>query len=322
MSGKAWALANMFKKVAEPSPVDVAGWLGALRLGTAQKMGELELWPLVHPHAVADPDLMAAEAIKAGLLDVQEKDGGVVQELMATNRAPKPVILFEGEVLLGAKQNRMIAHTIVIAPGATVVVPVGCVEQGRWYWATRHFDSSDRVADSSMRRVSKPSVMHALRHYGSARLNQGILWSEVDAVSAREAVTSETGDYAAVLRKRAAEEEAFAAGVKPVDRQVGMMAVREGVLLALDVVGSSGTWQGVSHRFVRSLVPESKPGMRGLPARRKSAPDWLGSLCSARIERRPAVGLGHDVTLADDGLIGSGVWLGDRPAHISVFLTH
>jgi hypothetical protein len=31
------------------------------------------------------------------------------------------------------------------------------------------------------------------------------------------------------------------------------------------------------------------------------------------------VGLGRDVTLEGDGIMGSGVWLDGRPAHLSVF---
>lgn len=319
MSGKAWALANMFRKGAEPSPVDVAGWLKGLHLGTVQRAGELELWPLIHPAAAREADLLAAEAIASGLLEVTEKDGGTVQELMATNRGPKPVILFEGEILLGAKQNRMVAHTIVIAPGATIVVPVGCVEHGRWSWRTHGFTSSERVMEPRVRRSSKPHVMQALRQSGRARVDQGTVWDDVERVFACEGASSETGDYNEVLKKREEEEEAFAAAVKPVDRQVGLMAIRHGVMVALDLVGSAGTWQGVSSRFARSLVPESKPGTTRTAPHGKSALEWLGALSSVRIQQQPSAGLGQDVTFGDDGVIGSGVWLGTRPAHISAF---
>lgn len=321
MSGKAWATANMFRKTAAPPPAgaDVGAWLAGLQLGAAQKAGELELWPLLHPAAEAEADLLAPEAIAAGVLQVTEKDGGTVQELTAANRGPRPVILIEGEVLLGAKQNRMVAHTIVIAPGATVVVPVGCVEKGRWTWRTREFVSSDRVMDSEARSRAKWDVINALRQSGFARVNQRKVWDAVDEIVACEGVQSDTTDYNEVLRKRAAEDEAFARTVEPVDRQVGLMAIRHGVMVGFDVVGSAATWRGVSARFLRSLMPESKPGRTRAAVRRMTAPEWLTSLNSVRIERKPSAGLGEDVVFADAGLLGSGVWLGSRPAHISAF---
>jgi len=39
----------------------------------------------------------------------------------------------------------------------------------------------------------------------------------------------------------------------------------------------------------------------------------------SHIARRPALGLGADFELSAEGAIGSGVWLGDRPAHFSGF---
>ena len=305
MAGKEWARAHLFKPgggVAAAS-MDLAGWLGALRLGAPQRIGALELWPLLHPGAALEADLLATDAIAAGLIDVRERDGGTVRELVFTSRAPRPVILFEGEVLLGAKQNRMVAHTVVIAPGATMVVAVGCVERGRWRWTSPGFSGSGCIAQPSLRR---------------AAADQQRLWAEVDCAMEMEGVSSPTSDYHHLRRQRAAEEEAFAR-VVPLDGQVGVMALRDGLLVGLDVVGSAGTWRGVAGRIVKSLMPEARPAPPGPQTKGRAAREWLDALRAARVQRRRAQGAGEDVTLEAAGFIGSGVWLDGRPAHVSAF---
>ncbi len=323
MAGKDWARANLFKAaggVAEaPPPVDPAAWLAGLQLGPSQTLGALELWPLIHPEARLEPDLLAPEAISAGLLDVREKDGGTVQELIATNRSPRPVILFEGEILLGAKQNRMVAHTVVIAPGATIVVEVGCVERGRWAWTASGFTPSDCMAEAALRRSAKMSVAAARASSGRVMLDQHALWNEVDAALECEGVRSQTSDYHEVSRRRSAEEEAFAR-VTPLERQVGVMALCDGALVALDVVGSAGTWKAVSGRIVRSLLPESRRSVVRTSCAR-SAGQWLATLRAADVTLHPGSGLRHDVALGGDGLLGSGVWLEGCPAQLSAFPT-
>ena len=42
---------------------------------------------------------------------------------------------------MGAKQNRVINVTVLVAAGVKFVLPVSCVEAGRWRYQSRHFES-------------------------------------------------------------------------------------------------------------------------------------------------------------------------------------
>jgi hypothetical protein len=70
---------------------------------------------------------------------------GSVPDLCLVNDADRPVLLLDGEELRGAKQNRVLNLTILAPARKTIVVPVSCVEQGRWAHRSAAFSSSDHV---------------------------------------------------------------------------------------------------------------------------------------------------------------------------------
>ena len=74
----------------------VGAWIAALGLGSPVKRSGLELVPLVSRRAGGVADLLAHQALAAGGLEVVEKDGGVVQQLLARSRSPVPILILEG----------------------------------------------------------------------------------------------------------------------------------------------------------------------------------------------------------------------------------
>ena len=300
----------------------VRQWMAGLSLGTPQRIGTLDVIPLLRACVTGDADLLAHEALADGTLEVLEKDGGVVQELLARNKAPRPVVIIEGETLVGARQNRIVAHTVVVGPGREVVVPVGCMEQGRWHFTSAGFASGASPSEWKVRREIKSSVMKRRSEGHPAALNQSALWDRVEQELVSASVESSTADYHELVSRRMGEAESRLSGVRPVEGQVGLLALSDGLLVAIDLVGSAATWGHLAERALRSLLPaasDPEASASRVGARRQSAKEWLEVLGAARIARRPAIDLGDDFELAADGLIGSGVWLDGHPAHLSVF---
>ena len=66
-------------------------------------------------------------------------------ELSFENPSAEKILLVDGDELVGAKQNRILNLTILVGAGQKVVIPVSCVEQGRWRYRTAEFASAGRT---------------------------------------------------------------------------------------------------------------------------------------------------------------------------------
>ena len=61
------------------------------------------------------------------------------------------MLLLDGEELVGAKRNRILNTTVLVAKSARVGIPVSCVEQERWAYTSPRFAAGDASLYASAR---------------------------------------------------------------------------------------------------------------------------------------------------------------------------
>ena len=104
-----------------------------LRPGKAVQFEGLQVTPLFSGHQFERDYVLLDDGISSGDVSIREvSEQGSVPELALDNRGLRPVLAFDGEELLGAKQNRILNLTILAPAGKITVIPVSCVEAGRW----------------------------------------------------------------------------------------------------------------------------------------------------------------------------------------------
>src|SRR4051812_24640532 len=134
-------------------------FIGRLKIGEALTFNGLVIKPILVETDFALPFLTLEEALEKDVIEITEKsEDGSVPELLVKNKGDWDIIILEGEELRGAKQNRIVNTTIIVSAGADIVVPVSCVEQGRWHYTSRKFSAGENVLYSSLRKKSHSSV--------------------------------------------------------------------------------------------------------------------------------------------------------------------
>ena len=125
-------------------------------VGDGLEIGGLCVFPLTSVNVDGPAYLTGPEAYGAGMIEVNELDPPVVPFVAITNLADVPILLVEGEMLVGGDQNRTMNVTVLCPPLARTVVPVSCVEAGRW-GARRSMSASRRHAPGSLRAMKTPT---------------------------------------------------------------------------------------------------------------------------------------------------------------------
>ena len=137
------------------------------------------------------------EALPRGLSITEISDAGSVPELAVINPLDETVLLYDGEELVGAKQNRILNVSVLVGAGAKLPIPVSCVEQGRWNRSSVDFDAATHISHAHLRRRKAEMLAAQPMARGVA---QSEVWSEIGEKQERMSVASPTGANARHVR--------------------------------------------------------------------------------------------------------------------------
>src|SRR5262245_27530189 len=197
--------------------------------GTEVTFNSLTIVPLLGTSS-SGPDYDTLDAALArGTLQITEvTESGHVPEIKVLNTGERPVLIIDGEELVGAKQNRTVNISILIPPAADVIVPVTCVEAGRWDRQSRGFSSSSRTHYAAGRAAKSAQVSESLRREGVARADQSQVWEGIAEKSMRLGTSCPTGAMAKMFEDHSQAVESFVGGLPVVAGQVGAVFILNG----------------------------------------------------------------------------------------------
>ncbi len=287
--------------------------------------GPLHLFPLVGGPVEEDGLALLGEALVGGWLRVEELDeGGSVPELRVVNLGDVDVLILEGDELVGAKQNRAVNSSVLVAAGSELVLPVSCVERGRWSRRSRTFASGGATPHLSLRHLKSRSVYASLRRGRGHRSDQGAVWREVDRLAAFHGSHSPTE---ALQDTRAGVSERLAAFGDLPDR---LPENARGVVVALgdepallEVLAGPRSFAEVSKKLLAGYALEAlEHGGEDEPPGPPDVEEFVGRVArvaAARQERHGTVGAGADVRFEAEGVSGYALVAGGRLLHAAAF---
>jgi hypothetical protein len=302
----------------------MAEYFKGMEFGELQQFDEMAVLPVFTSNIGSIEYLTLKEAIGEKLIDITEiDDSGVVPELEVRNNVEIPVLLLDGEELLGAKQNRIVNTTILLKEKSETIIPVSCVEQGRWSDTSKNFMYSDRIASYQLRNVKSASVKKSVENLGRYSSDQRAVWDEVHKLQDKTEVHSPTSAMGDVYEAKSYDLESYIKVFELVEGQKGLLVFINGEIIGLDVISSRSAYKILHKKLIKSYALDSmvQKGDKKIVSNINLdlVDKFLKEIMKSEESKNESVGYGYDYRFASASYIGSTLVFNDEVIHASFF---
>ena len=181
-----------------------------------------------------------SKAIKEKLLEVKEfTEAGSVNNLIVLNQADRFVFLMDGDILVGAKQNRVLNTSVLLAPKSKTQIPVSCIEQGRWNYVSAKFDAANHAAPHALRSLKAEAVRMNLMHHKTFDADQGEVWRRVGEYEHAHKHHSHTGNLSELYAHNQPSIDEILKSFKPKKGSNGVSIYRGKSFCGMDIFNRS-----------------------------------------------------------------------------------
>ena len=296
------------------------------KLARKQSYKNVTLFPLLAPETTTPDYLTLEQALEQNLVEVSELDqAGSVPELKLLNKGKNKVLIVEGEELVGAKQNRIVNATFLVAAATETIIPVSCVEQGRWRYASDRFNSGNKMMHASLRRNHQTRVRESLKQGRGYQSNQGEIWEDISAKLDRMKVAAPTRAMADAYDSYADMLSDYLEKFTLIECQVGAVFAIDGQVLGLESFGCTDTFSRFFDKIVKSYALDaldSRKSTHSISVAPEAARRFIQSTAKGKTERHPTLGLGEAMTIESRVVSGAALTEKGRVIHLSAFRKH
>lgn len=261
------------------------------------------------------------EALKAKTLEVTEVDEhGSVPELRVINHGGTMVFLMAGEQLIGAKQNRVLNASMMMPADSKLPVPVSCVEQGRWGYQSRRFRGAASSSHALLNKMVSRHCTEAYRDHGRPDSDQGDVWNEVSRKLRAMGSRSPSAALQQAYVDRDHDLSGAIARIRLPDDCQGAAFAFGGRLVGLELFDKPATLTKLLPKLVKAYMLDAmeQPEKKSL-VHTDTVAAWLRSAADLPAEPFDSPGIGTDLRIDTDKLIGASLLVEDRPVHTELF---
>ena len=198
--------------------------------------------------------------MEKGLCRAGEQKEEQVGNVLIENRSSDYLLFTDMDILVGAKQNRVVNISTLVKPHSESNLEVSCVEQHRWDTTGHGFRPSERTMEPDLRcrKVGNISSKVETRRYRSEL--QCEIWGEIQKRISPEHSFNPTANYALYLHE---EEQSRQRGslpsFQPDTNCNGLAIFRDGKPLLIEIFGNTALYQYYFRRIIDHFLHSAGP---------------------------------------------------------------
>jgi hypothetical protein len=175
-----------------------------------------------------------------------------------------------------------------------------------------------------LRSKVEEDVSYAVREQRGFRANQSRVWDEIEAKSARLAVHSDTMAMAALYESYDDHLKDYLEHFVRLSGQTGFIAAINDRMAGMELFDSPDNLGKYFDKLIQSYALDAidlkRHKQRQSPqATKEKAESWVVEIKKAPVTTNPSLGLGEDLRIEGEGVVGSGLLLEKALVYLSVF---
>ncbi len=197
-------------------------------------------------------------AIGQNLIEIRElDDAGSVNAVLVVNPSDSYVFLMDGDILAGAKQNRVVNASLLLEPRSKTRIPVSCVERGRWHHVSQGFTGTTYSAPTHLRAAKAAQVNESLRRKLGFASDQGEIWGSVANYQRAHRVLSGTSNLSDVYDEKEPHLDHLVSRFVPDERANGLAVFFGKTLAAIDLFNRTEVYREYFPKILRGAAFEA-----------------------------------------------------------------
>jgi hypothetical protein len=283
--------------------------LGAIEIAEPVFLRNLSVHPITGPSGNGLDISSLEEMLKTSSSEFGELEPPDIKRISFFNSGDTPVLMLDGEEIIGSLQNRIVADSTLIMARAKSEIPVICAEEGRW----------EDIGSFGTGYCSYPGIRALLSRRGKETNGlQKRIWNEIErklTVTRTLSATSSMHDIYNNLDDEVMRYLEDFDGLAP--DTIGFIGVAGRKILGCDVFLNHSTYNKFEKKLVRSYALDAIEH-RKTSGTQVDVPAFLDSIVTAVNKKRLSKDTRH-FSLRDKRVTGQGLSSDGCVMHLSVF---
>lgn len=289
-------------------------YISSIEVGAPVEYKNLKIFPLnIDGPLSVRKFITLDEAMEKGWLKIREIGTGTVNFVEIKNNGDEPVFILTGEMITGAKQDRMIKADVLLPPNSNwIKIGVYCVEHGRWVSVSSEFKSSGLVVPNVVRQTAK------------LKESQTEVWAEVARTQDKLGISSGTGTVMANYEDKEVQKIVanYNKNLKKIPElsksTIGVVVTTQDRIICLDIFANNSLLDKLWDKLVKSYVMDAIEGGKS-SINKKEVEEFIKQLKEAKVVSVGTPGLGDLLTIESNAGKGSALVYENSLVHMDFF---
>lgn len=227
--------------------------------------------------------LTLKKGFELGLVEVKECETSTVNTLIVKNNSVTPLILIDGEEVIGGDQNRIVNSTTIISPQSEMPVSVSCTERGRWAYKNE-FKDSEVIANYNTRRAKAKASRMKMSV-------QSQVWSSIDDLEMSVENHSVTSAMTESYEHKKTNLNKILESFEIEEDQNGVLVIVNGEIKGFEIMINPEVYRDFHEKILKSYLIDSKVENTTFAINEDAAKLVIENACNSSFESKKTKGM-------------------------------